>query len=270
MDIWCKVYLADSSSMVEVQSGTVQLAITSLPDIHLRPLEDKDRVTDNSKALMFNRMFVIEHWFPFLRPMVNEIHRVLKDDGVFFLNIGSPVRFWTISGYSVLLPLIMAEYIVTMSNLWLRRDFIANPAPNTGAISNILREEKEKGIAGVHQHYIMFSKGNTFKFKPPHNEVLSSSWFFRNESNPLLEKFARGEIPTPFPRDILRSIIEAFSDEGDTILDPCAGSGSIAAVGASLSRNSIVYEIQDRFEPIIKEHIALYNKEVSVEVQRRT
>ena len=48
--------------------------------------------------------------------------------------------------------------------------------------------------------------------------------------------------PTQKPEGILRRIIQASSREGDTVLDFFAGSGTTAAVAASLGRNFIVID----------------------------
>lgn len=48
--------------------------------------------------------------------------------------------------------------------------------------------------------------------------------------------------PTQKPLWLARSLIEDFSDEGDTIMDPFAGSGTTLVAAESLGRNSIGWE----------------------------
>lgn len=49
--------------------------------------------------------------------------------------------------------------------------------------------------------------------------------------------------PTQKPVGILRSVIEAFSESGDTVLDPFAGSGSTLAAAMLCGRNYLGIEI---------------------------
>ena len=54
-----------------------------------------------------------------------------------------------------------------------------------------------------------------------------------------------------FPEELPRRLIKMFSFPGETILDPFAGSGTTAKVASDLDRNSISYEINDNFIPLI-------------------
>jgi site-specific DNA-methyltransferase (adenine-specific) len=53
--------------------------------------------------------------------------------------------------------------------------------------------------------------------------------------------------PTPKPPDILRTLIEKSSDDGDTILDPFIGSGTLLDAVKGLNRKVIGYEIDDEY-----------------------
>ncbi len=55
-----------------------------------------------------------------------------------------------------------------------------------------------------------------------------------------------------FPEELPKRLIKMFSFVGDTILDPFAGSGTTSLVAKTLDRNSVGYEINPEFIPIIK------------------
>jgi len=254
--------------MNEVADDSIQLAITSLPDIHITPPKEMvKRMYDDSRFLLVNRMFFIRDFYPFLRPMVNELYRILKPDGVFILNIGAPVRFMMASGYSVILPFLFAEYIMYESPLQLRRDFIANQNPSENILV-ILPEEQEHGLACTHEHLLMFTKGDKWKMKAPPGSVVPSSWFFSRGKDPVVEKFREQGVmlPTPFPREVIKFILEIFTDEGDTVLDPCGGSGTLGAVATQTNRNAILYEIDPAYVPVIKENVENGEKPVKCEI----
>jgi site-specific DNA-methyltransferase (adenine-specific) len=53
--------------------------------------------------------------------------------------------------------------------------------------------------------------------------------------------------PTQKPVAILKPLIEIFTDEGDTVIDPCAGSGTTLRACMELNRNSYGFEISKEF-----------------------
>lgn len=53
--------------------------------------------------------------------------------------------------------------------------------------------------------------------------------------------------PTQKPQSILRKIISIFTDEGDVVIDPVAGSGSTLRAAKDLGRNSYGFEIYKPF-----------------------
>jgi len=58
-----------------------------------------------------------------------------------------------------------------------------------------------------------------------------------------------------FPEELPKRLIKMFSFMGDTILDPFLGSGTTTLAAKNLGRNSVGYEINKKFLPIIKEKI---------------
>ena len=53
--------------------------------------------------------------------------------------------------------------------------------------------------------------------------------------------------PTQKPVTLLKELIEIFTDEGDTVIDPCAGSGTTLRACMELNRNSYGFEISKDF-----------------------
>lgn len=47
--------------------------------------------------------------------------------------------------------------------------------------------------------------------------------------------------------DLLKRLIEIFTDACDTVIDPCAGSGSTLRAAAELGRNAYGFEIDRNF-----------------------
>lgn len=53
--------------------------------------------------------------------------------------------------------------------------------------------------------------------------------------------------PTQKPQAVLKRLIEIFTDEGDVVIDPCAGSGSTLRAARELGRNSFGFEVSKEF-----------------------
>ena len=53
--------------------------------------------------------------------------------------------------------------------------------------------------------------------------------------------------PTQKPVGVLKRLIEIFTDEGDVVIDPCAGSGSTLRAAQELGRNSYGFEVSTKY-----------------------
>lgn len=66
-----------------------------------------------------------------------------------------------------------------------------------------------------------------------------------------------------FPEELPRRLIRMFSFIGDTVLDPFLGSGTTVLAAKNLDRNSIGYEINSEFIPIIKQKLNVNQYDIS-------
>ena len=53
--------------------------------------------------------------------------------------------------------------------------------------------------------------------------------------------------PTQKPVSVLKRLIEIFTDEGDVVIDPVAGSGATLRAAYELGRNSYGFEVDKNF-----------------------
>lgn len=61
--------------------------------------------------------------------------------------------------------------------------------------------------------------------------------------------------PTQKPVGLLKRLIELFTDEGEVVIDPCAGSGSSLVAAIELNRKAYGFEIDKEFYPKAKDWI---------------
>lgn len=84
------------------------------------------------------------------------------------------------------------------------------------------------------------------------------NWFkWENDNKKIIPKIH----PAQKPVTLLSQLIEIFTDEGDVVIDPCAGSGTTLRASRDLNRNSYGFEIDKSFyqrainEMLVKERV---------------
>ena len=91
----------------------------------------------------------------------------------------------------------------------------------------------------------------------------SGIWVNKGERTPVsVLKFARDNIhkgknlhPTQKPVKLLEWLIKSYTNEGETVLDNCMGSGSTGVACVNANRNFIGYELDEEYFKIAKERI---------------
>ena len=59
--------------------------------------------------------------------------------------------------------------------------------------------------------------------------------------------------PTQKPVNLLRRLIEIFTDPGDVVIDPCAGSGTTLRAAYECGRDSYGFEVDRKFYTLAKQ-----------------
>jgi len=77
------------------------------------------------------------------------------------------------------------------------------------------------------------------------NQYFSGHWNFAGEK--------QDKHLAMFPEELPKRLIKMFTFVGDTVLDPFLGSGTTTLAAKNLNRNSVGYEINSDFLPVIKE-----------------
>ena len=91
----------------------------------------------------------------------------------------------------------------------------------------------------------------------------SGVWINNGERTPIsVIKIARDNIhkgrnlhPTQKPVALLEYLIKTYTNEGETVLDNCMGSGSTGVACINTNRNFIGYELDEHYFQIAKERL---------------
>ncbi|MGF7002430.1 site-specific DNA-methyltransferase (adenine-specific) [Lachnospiraceae bacterium PFB1-21] len=89
------------------------------------------------------------------------------------------------------------------------------------------------------------------------------NWFEWERDNP--KEYPKLH-PTQKPVAVLRKLIEVFTDPGDVIIDPCAGSGTTLRAAMELGRNSYGFEIlKDCYKRANEEMLNYVDAQMSID-----
>lgn len=253
-----KVIFGDSRSLNKIKDKSVQLIVTSPPYWQL-----KDYGTDDQ--IGFNDSY--EEYINNLNLVWQECYRVLSDGCRLCINIGDQFARSVYYGRYKVIP-IRTEIIRFCETLGM--DYMGaiiwqkTTTMNTsggGAVMGSFPYPRN-GILKIDYEFILIFKklGNSPKptkeqkeqsamTKEEWKEYFSSHWNFNGVKQ-------MGHIAM-FPEELPKRLIKMFSFVGETVFDPFAGSGTTLLAAKNLNRNSIGYEINKDFAPIISEKLGV-------------
>lgn len=96
-------------------------------------------------------------------------------------------------------------------------------------------------IVGATEHAVVLYRNKLPKFN--NNGHMIFNWFEWKRDPKTYPKIH----PTQKPVNLLKRLITIFTDEGDVVIDPCAGSGSTLRACAELGRSCYGFEIVKQF-----------------------
>ena len=97
-------------------------------------------------------------------------------------------------------------------------------------------------IVGATEHALVLYRDKLPKFNNDGRMIFD--WFKWKRDN----KYIYPKIhPTQKPVGVLKNLIEIFTDEGDVVIDPCAGSGSTLRACMEAKRSCFGFEIDKKF-----------------------
>jgi len=216
-------------------------------------------------------------WF---LPISAELHRVLKPEGSFVLNIKERV----VNGerHTYVLELIIAlrqqGWLWTEEYIWHKRNCYPGKWPNRfrDAWERCLHFTKQKQFA-MYQQEVMVPMGDwkdsrlkklsETDQRRDNSRVLSgfgkniSNWIGREMAYPtnvihLATECGNRSHSAAFPVELPSWFIKLFTQPGDIVLDPFMGSGTSAIAAQSLDRRFVGVELNSEYIAIAEKRIA--------------
>jgi site-specific DNA-methyltransferase (adenine-specific) len=258
-----KIIIGDSRKMEEISDKSVHLIITSPPYWQL-----KDYGVENQ--IGFNDSY--ENYINHLNLVWSECFRILHDGCRLCINIGDQFARSVYYGRYKVIPIRteIIKFCETIGFDYMGAIIWQKPTTmNTTGGATVMGSfpYPRNGIIKIDYEFILIFKkpGNPPKAskelkeksklnKEEWNEYFSGHWNFNGEKQ--IEHLAM------FPEELPKRLIKMFSFVGDTVLDPFLGSGTTTLAAKNLNRNSIGYEVNKKFLPIIKEKVGINKKEL--------
>jgi site-specific DNA-methyltransferase (adenine-specific) len=251
-----KIVIGDSRRMKEIPNEAVHLIITSPPYWQLKDY-------GNGKQIGFNDTY--EEYINNLNVVWNECHRILHAGCRLCINIGDQFARSVYYGRYKIIPIrteiikfcenagfdymgaIIWQKVTTCNTTGGATVMGSFPYPRNGILKLdyefILIFRKYGEQPTVNKEIKEQSKLTTEEW----NQYFAGHWNFSGEK--------QDKHLAMFPEELPRRLIKMFSFVGDTVVDPFLGSGTTALAAKNLHRNSISYEINEKFLPIIKEKL---------------
>lgn len=245
------LHLGDARQMQKCPDNSAHLAITSPPYFNAKMYSE---AADGD----IGNVHDLDEWLAQITLVWGEVFRVLRPGRKFFLNIMNlPVRVKqsfrsiNLTGKSVevceSIGFVFKRDIVWHKTNGVRAHFGTYPHPG-GILLNqmhefILEFEKPGPSSGKYDH--------VSEEQRERSKLDKEFWLSLKNSDVWLMKPEKSggnrEHVAPFPLELPTRLIRAYTFEGETVLDPFAGSGTALVAAAQWGRHGVGYEINPSF-----------------------
>lgn len=262
-----KFIVGDARKVIsELPENFFQACITSPPYWGLRNYEAEDQIGFELEP---------EDYVRDLTAVFSEVRRVLRPDGVFWLNIGDSYtsgnrkyrdsdkklpqrgmgfRAPTPKGWKdkelVGIPWMLAKAL-QRDGWYLRADIIWYKP-------NCMPESVKDRVTRSHEYVFMLAKSERYYYdfaaaKEENGRNWRTVWAINTEPCSVAH-FAT------YPKELVRRCLSASTKPGDWVLDPFAGSGTTMLVSHQNQRNSLGIELNPEYKKVIVERFEIESR----------
>ena len=265
------IYFDSSQNIQFIKDETVDLVVTSPPYPMIGMWDDIMVMQNNaiSNALMDNPSKAFELMHQELDKVWSECFRVLKSGGLMCINIGDATRtinkeFQLYNNHTRIIQACLNLGFINLPNIIWRKQ---TNAPNKFMGSGML--PCGAYVTLEHEWILVFRKGskriyqseadkavrrNSSYFWEERNKWFSDLWEVKGVKQKIKNSPTRDRNAS-YPLEIPYRLINMYSQQGDTVLDPFFGLGTTAIASLITGRNSIGVEIDPALKSNIRDNI---------------
>lgn len=259
-----KIINGDSRHMIELPDNSIHLAITSPPYWQLKDY-------GSEKQIGFHDSY--ENYINNLNLVWKECYRTLHDGCRLCVNIGDQFARAVYYGRYKVIP-IREEIIKFCENIgfdymgaiiWQK---VSTSNTTGGGVQMGSYPYPRNGILKLDYEFILVFKKLGDAPKPTQEQkefskMTAEEWNTNFAGHWNFTGARQSGHIAMFPEELPKRLIKMFSFVGETILDPFMGSGTTALASKNLDRNSVGFEINPDFVPIIKEKLEVRQKDLN-------
>ncbi len=253
-DIIDKVLCVDSRDMSTLPDNSIHLMVTS-PPYNVGKDYDEDITLDEYRQ--------------FLKSVFSETYKKLVPGGRACINIAN-------LGRSPYLPLhsYIIQDMVDIGYL-MRGEIIWDKGAGAGVSFawGSYKSAQNPTLRDTHEYILLFSK-QVFGRKKNGKENTITGEEFREYTKSIWkfqpESAKRAKHPAPFPVDLPYRLIQLYTFEEDTVLDPFCGSGTTCLAAIQTNRHFVGFDVNQEYIDVAKDRIKCLNLEIEAKKSQIT
>ena len=251
----------DCRDMSKLEDKSIDLIITSPPYWQLKDYGGGDN------QIGFNDSY--EAYINNLNLVWKECYRVLSEGCRLCVNIGDQFarsvyygRYKVIPIHSEIIRFCETLGFDFMGQIIWQKTTTSNPTGGASIMGSF--PYPRNGVVKLDFEYILLFKKpgkaiNPMQKQKSASKITTKEWNTYFTGHWTFPGVKQDKHLAMFPEELPRRLVKMFSFPGETVLDPFAGSGTTAKVSKDLERNSVSYEINGEFIPLIEKRIGEIN-----------
>lgn len=244
-DVLDRILCRSSENMEELPDCSVHLMVTSPP---------------YNVGKEYDENLSLSEYLEFLKKVMREVYRVLVPGGRACINVAN-------LGRKPYLPLdAFIIWAMLDLNFLMRGEIIWDKGSSAGTSTawGSWMSARNPTLRDVHEYILIFSKQTFTRLNPTERrstitreeflEFTKSVWRFPAESA------QRVGHPAPFPVELPYRLIQLYTFEGETVLDPFMGSGTTAIAALKAGRHFVGYEVREEYVRLAECRVRRFRK----------
>lgn len=240
------VVIGDSRNMFQIKDQSIKVCVTSPPYFRNKTYETQYET--------------YEEYRTYLKQVWKEVKRVLRNDGILFVNIGDSFEN-QLKSHDIARDIVECGFHFVQTVIWVKGHH--SPVQGDRHLNHLFeyififsKDPKNYSLERLAIGVPYMDKSNIGRWKIAKKDLRCRGdvWRINYETvQNRSQKLHEAIFPSELPETCIKLV---SSDEKDFVLDPFLGSGTTILAASKLGRNSIGYEINPRYEKIIRKKLS--------------